>query len=1048
MTACDGLEELVRERTRELEIANSRLLRSNQQLEMAQCASGAGTWDWDITTGQIEWSHKLFELFGIDQQGNAASFESWNAVIHPEDREAANSRIDRALRDHKSLDSEYRIIRPDGEIRWINAMGEGVYDDQGQAVRMIGICIDITERKQAEEALQEANEELEVTAEELRQQNDELMRTHSALLESEERYRALFNRMTEGFALHEIICDENGEPYDYRFLDVNPAFEQLTGLKREDVIGRTHNEILPNDDARWVREYGAVALTGNPTQFENYSSALGRDYEVFAYCPAPRQFAVLFMDITERKRSEEVLQTALERFYTVLSSMYAAILLVTEKGRIEFANQSFCNLFDLKDSPASLTGLTSSELIGKIKNVYMRPDEEVARIGEIVDQGEPVIGEEIAMQGGRTCLRDFIPICIDGNSYGRLWHHLEITDLKRREEQIAKLTRLYMMLSQVNEAIVRIGDERSLLSEVCRIVAKEGGFPLVWIGQVKGQQVVPVAWSGPAADYLKEIKVEVQGDLGRGPTGTCICEDRPAINDDFATNPATSPWREPAKRYGFRASAAFPLHRQSKAVGAFTLYSSDPDAFDEEQVGLLESLSSDISFALDALDQERFRAQAEQALARSRDDLERRVQQRTAELQGAKEEMEIANEELQVELEQHQKLEADLIKAKDAAEEAAEAKAAFLANMSHELRTPMNAVIGFTSLLLEEPLTSDQKDYIEGIRNGGEALLGLINEILDFSRADKEKVVLEHQPFSLKHCIESSFDMVASQANQKGLNLSYTISYGTPDAIIGDPGRLRQVLVNLLGNAVKFTDEGEVSIIVSAQAGEGDKQKFYFSVRDTGIGLQPDKLDKIFEPFTQAERVISRKRDGVGLGLAISKKLVELMGGRIWAESVPGQGSAFHFTIRAEAIEGRHLDLVEANKENAFENLAVQNPLSILVAEDNPSNQRVLVTMLKHMGYRPDAVSDGKEVLQALELRPYDLILMDVKMPEMDGITATQVIRKLQPEKGPKIVAITAYALEGDREKCLEAGMDGYVAKPVQTGELVEVLKRCSQKAQ
>ncbi len=206
-------------------------------------------------------------------------------------------------------------------------------------------------------------------------------------------------------------------------------------------------------------------------------------------------------------------------------------------------------------------------------------------------------------------------------------------------------------------------------------------------------------------------------------------------------------------------------------------------------------------------------------------------------------------------------------------------------------------------------------------------------------------------------------------------------------------------------------------------------------------------MSRIFEPFNQVERIISRKRDGIDLGLAISKKLVELTGGEILAESDPGQGTSFHFTIRAKAIPGKHLDLGEVINENAIENLAVQNPLSILITEDNPSNQRVLMQMLKRMGYRPDAVANGNEVIRALKLRPYDLILMDVRMPEMDGIMATKMIRKLGTKNQPKIVAITAYALEGDREQCLEAGMDGYIAKPVQLGELVEVLKRYSQNA-
>ena len=408
------------------------------------------------------------------------------------------------------------------------------------------------------------------------------------------------------------------------------------------------------------------------------------------------------------------------------------------------------------------------------------------------------------------------------------------------------------------------------------------------------------------------------------------------------------------------------------------------------------------------------RKRAEEALREAKDELELKVQDRTAELKYALE----------------------------AAEESVKAKAAFLANMSHELRTPMNAVIGFSSLLLDDSLTPAQKEYIEGIRKGGEALLAVIDDILDYSRAENDKLELEHQTFSLKHLIDESLDMVAIQATKQGLNLSQTINYGTPDTIIGDHGRLRQILVNLLSNAVKFTDKGDVSVSVSSKAVDGNWRQILFAVKDTGIGIGDDKINEIFEPFAQVERTLSRKRDGVGLGLAIAKNLVELMGGTIWAESILGKGTTLSFTIQVETIPGKQLNFENIDRGVTLESFTGLKPMHILVAEDNPSNQRVLVEMLKRLGYRPDAVADGREVIQALERQDYDLVLMDIKMPEMDGITATQVIRKLRPENGPKIVAITAFALEGDREKCLEAGMDDYIAKPIQMRELIDALKK------
>ena len=402
------------------------------------------------------------------------------------------------------------------------------------------------------------------------------------------------------------------------------------------------------------------------------------------------------------------------------------------------------------------------------------------------------------------------------------------------------------------------------------------------------------------------------------------------------------------------------------------------------------------------------------------------------------------DEALKSEISKHMELEANLIKAKEAAEDAAKAKASFLANMSHELRTPMNAVIGFSSLLLDDSLTPEQREFIEGIRKGGEALLTIISDILDFSKAESDKVELEHLPFSLKQLIDESLDLVETQASKKGLNLFQTINYSTPDTIIGDQGRLRQILVNLLSNAVKFTDKGDVSLSVASKVVEGDQRQLFFEVKDTGIGIPQNKMNELFVPFNQLERTLSRKRDGVGLGLAITKNLVELMGGKIWAESAPSQGATFSFMIPAETIPGKQLESGEMDREVVSESFPGLKPLRILIAEDNPSNQKVLVEMLKRLGYRPDAVADGKEVVQALERQDYDLILMDIKMPEMDGITATRVICKLRPENGPKIVAITAYALEGDREKCLDAGMDDYISKPVQMKELAAILEKYS----
>ncbi|MCK6488455.1 MAG: response regulator [Planctomycetes bacterium] len=613
--------------------------------------------------------------------------------------------------------------------------------------------------------------------------------------DGDERFRLLFQANLAGVALHELILDSAGRPDDYRFLDLNPAFETLTGLRRQNLIGRTVREALPGTERQWIERYGAVALSGVPDHFEQFSAALGRWYEVTAFRIATLQFAVVFNDVTERRRAEAERAEHLAFQQRLLETVPSPIFHKDLAGVYRGCNQAFLDFL----------GCRRDQLVGRT-------------------------------------VHDLFPAA----------------------------------LAQ------RIADNEARL--------------LAAGGRQQHQLSMPVADGS-----VREVQL---------------------IKSTFA-------------------------QADGRVAGL---------------VGVIVDLTG--------------RIQSEQAL-------------REALVQ---------------------------------AQAASVAKSQFLSTMSHEIRTPLNGVIGMTELLLQAGLTPAQAEMAAMVKASGQGLMAVIGDVLDLAKIEAGHLELSAGVIEVRQLAKEVRDAFAAAVQSKGLELVVRIGDGVPPRLRGDPVRLRQVLINLLGNAVKFTCQGAVALQVEAAA----DRTVTWAVSDTGPGIPADFLPRLFLPFTQADATPTRAHGGSGLGLAISLRLAELMGGTLTVETRMGLGSCFRLALPLVADTGAGVAPAAADRPAPVWRRAP----AVLVVEDDPTSRHATTLMLQTLGCRPEAAADGDQALGAIERQRFDLVLMDCRMPGRDGYETTRAIRARPSAPPLPIIALTANVFTEDRRRCLAAGMDGFLAKP------------------
>jgi PAS domain S-box-containing protein len=806
-----------------------------------------------------------------------------------------------------------------------------------------------------------------------------------------ERQRALAEQarmamMVEGASDAIIGFDTAGS-----VLSWNAAAESLLGYHADEIVGRSI-EILRVPESQAKRGAGLEELVrGESIEDSDTLRRHKNGSTVNVWMRAtpihdPQGKIVggcaVLRDISERKRADQKLRESESRFRRLFENSMDGVLLTCHEGAILEANPAACRIL----------GRTLEQL-------------RAGGRGAIVDTADPrlqgLLDERAAMgqvSGVFTMLRgdgtrfeaEATSSLYDGPDGVRLSSIVfrDISARVRDEQNLQRVNRTLRVLSSANLVLVKAESEATLLNEVCRVLVVVGEYRMSWVGYAEddaGRTVRPVARAGDDDGYLERSRFSWDGrsEFGRGPTGRAIATAEVQVNQDSQQNSALEPWNAEAQERGYQASIALPLVDADRTFGALNVYAAQRRAFDPDEVAALEELARNVSFGIGAL---RARSQ------------------------------------------------------RDAAQGANRAKSEFLANMSHEIRTPLNAIVGLNYLLRREGVTPQQALRLDKIDSAGQHLLSIVNDVLDLSKIEAGQVRIETTNFHLSSVLEAAQSIVAESARAKGLAVTVD-SDAVPLWLRGDPTRLRQALLNFAGNAVKFTEKGSIALNARLMQDRGDDLVVRFSVTDTGIGLTPEQIPRLFQSFEQADSSITRKFGGTGLGLAITKRLAELMQGECGVDSEEGVGSTFWFTAVLHRCHGTLPAAAIENPSTAGELLHRHHRgARILLAEDNEVNREVALALLEGVGLDVELVADGRDAVAMASAGHYDLVLMDMQMPRMGGLEATRAIRLLVGWESRPILALTANAFDDDRLACKAAGMDDFIAKPMDVHALYATL--------